>query len=242
MKFAALIHAPFETPAGITAWIAARGHDLELFHLYAGEPLPTADAYDALVLMGGPMNIYQYRDHPWLPAEVRFLEHALAAGMPTLGICLGAQLLADVAGARVVQNREREIGWYSVAFTLEARRRFPFLPPALRVLHWHGDTFALPQGALRLAVSEACGEQGFLLEGGRAMGLQFHIEIGPTESQHLLDHCTEDLKIPGRCVQSPKQILALGHKYAPAAEAVLNKLLDAFFGAAFADPTFVPKG
>ncbi|SDT98446.1 GMP synthase-Glutamine amidotransferase [Verrucomicrobium sp. GAS474] len=231
MKFAALIHAPFETPAGIAAWIAARGHELELVHLHAGAALPPEGAYDALVVMGGPMNIYQYRDYPWLAGEARFLGKALAAGTPTLGICLGAQLLADVAGARVVQNREREIGWHSVAFTDGARKRFPSLPPALKVLHWHGDTFGLPPGALRLAVSEACGEQGFLIEegGAKAMGLQFHLEIGPAEVGSLLDHCAGDLAVPGRYVQEADRLLAAGREHAPAAAAVLDGWLDAFF-------------
>ncbi len=154
--------------------------------------------------------------------------------MPTLGICLGAQLIADVAGARVVQNREQEIGWHSVAFTDGARKRFPFLPPALRVLHWHGDTFGLPPrfGALRLAVSEACEEQGFLLEdgGARALGLQFHLEIGPAEAETLLDNCHQDLAVPGRYVQSPDRLLAAGREHAPAASKVLDAWLDAFFG------------
>jgi len=231
MKFAALIHASFETPAGIATWIAAKGHSLDLIHLHAGAALPEPGTFDALVVMGGPMNIYQYRDYPWLAGEARFLEKAVAAGTPTLGICLGAQLLADVAGARVVQNREREIGWHSVAFTDGARKRFPLLPPALRVLHWHGDTFGLPPGALRLAVSEACGEQGFLLEekGARVLGLQFHLEIGPAEAEHLLDHCASDLAVPGRYVQSAERLLAAGREHAPAAARVLDAWLDAFF-------------
>ncbi|HEY8965515.1 MAG TPA: type 1 glutamine amidotransferase [Candidatus Methylacidiphilales bacterium] len=234
MKFAALIHAPFETPAGIASWIAARGHELELVPLHAGAALPAPGAHDALVVMGGPMNIYQYRDYPWLQGEARFLEKALAAGVPTVGICLGAQLIADVAGARVVQNREREIGWHSVAFTDGARKRFPFLPPALRVLHWHGDTFGLPKGALRLAVSEACEEQGYLIEeggakGAKALGLQFHLEIGPAEAETLLDNCHGDLATPGRYVQSPDRLLEAGKQHAPGAARVLDAWLDAFF-------------
>ena len=231
MKFAALIHAPFETPAGIASWIAARGHSLDLIPLFDGGVLPALEKFDALVVMGGPMNIYQYRDYPWLPGEARFLGQALAAGKPTLGICLGAQLLADVAGARVVQNREREIGWHPVAFTEGARKRFPFLPPALRVLHWHGDTFGLPPKAMRIAASEACGEQGFLIEEGavKALGLQFHLEIGPAEVGGLLDNCASDLAIPGRYVQSAERLLAAGREHAPEAAQVLEAWLDGFF-------------
>ena len=94
--------------------------------------------------MGGEMNIYQYRDWPWLKAESAFIKSALVEGKRVVGICLGAQLIVDSLGERVVQNPHIELGWLPVTWTAEARAACPILPGSSTVLHWHGDTFSLP--------------------------------------------------------------------------------------------------
>src|SRR4051812_36082961 len=117
MRIHSLEHQAAEGPGKIADWAAARGHSIARTALYADEALPALEAFDVLVVMGGGMNIYQYRDYPWLPMEKAFLRRAIYAGKPILGICLGAQLLADVLGGKVYQNPEKEIGWFPVAIT-----------------------------------------------------------------------------------------------------------------------------
>ena len=175
MRIHSLEHAPFEGPGRIAAWAAERGHTLSRTALYDGEVPPTLDAFDLLVIMGGPMSVHEHRTHPWLPMEKHFLKTALAARKPVLGICLGAQLLADVLGGKVFQNPVKEIGWFPVRM-LDRRAPFSAFPEMLTVMHWHGDTFTIPEGARRVAESDGCANQAFVF-GDRVVGLQFHIEL-----------------------------------------------------------------
>src|SRR5271170_2467499 len=128
MKICVLQHAAFEGPGEIAAWAARHDHAVSVHHLYRGDPLPGLKDFDLLVVMGGEMNIYQYRDWPWLKPESAFIKYALADEKKVVGICLGAQLIADVLGARVFQNAEHEIGWFPVTWTAEARAAFPDMP------------------------------------------------------------------------------------------------------------------
>lgn len=169
-------HISIEGPGFIANWARQREFSITTTHLYAGGILPPFAKVDFLVLMGGPMNIYQDRDHPWLREERAWIREYLATGKPAVGVCLGAQLLADALGGRVVQNPVVEIGWAPVHFSPEGRERFPFLPVSHEVIHWHGDTFELPAGAVRLGSSDGCVNQGFLYE-ERVLGLQFHPEM-----------------------------------------------------------------
>ena len=175
MKIHSLEHARFEGPGRIAAWAAERGHSLSRTALHDGEVPPPADAFDLLVVMGGPMSVHEHRDHPWLPREKHFLKTVIAARKPILGICLGAQLLADVLGGKVFQNSVKEIGWFPVRM-LDRAAPFEAFPERLTVMHWHGDTFTIPEGARRVAESEACANQAFV-HGDRVVGLQFHIEL-----------------------------------------------------------------
>jgi len=209
----------------IANWIDERGHAVSATHLYRGEALPLDDAFDFLLIMGGPMNIYEYRNHPWLPAEKRFIKRAIDSGKIVLGICLGAQLIADVLGARIYQNPTMEIGWFPVRFNA-ARHAIPamrnFHDP-LTVLHWHGDTFDLPPGVVHLATSEACANQAFAL-GNRVIGLQFHIEMDAPDVATFLDDMLPE-PVPGQ-IQSAAEMLA-GKSHLPAIHAALYAMLDA---------------
>jgi len=209
----------------IADWIEERGHTVSGTHLYRGEALPDDDAFDFLLIMGGPMNIYEYRNHPWLPAEKRFIKRAIDSGKIVLGICLGAQLVADVLGAKVYQNTTVEIGWFPVRFDA-ARQANPAMrdfPDELTVLHWHGDTFALPPGAVHLATSKACENQAFAL-GHRIIGLQFHIEMDLPDVAAFLDD-TLPGPVPEQ-IQSAAEMLA-GQRHLPAIHAALYAMLDA---------------
>lgn len=134
--------------------------------------------YDALVVLGGPMNVDEGDRHPHLRTEIELLQEATARDMPVLGICLGAQLLARALGAEVTRNPVKELGWHDIALTSEGLRDpvLSALPPTGRIFQWHGDTFGLPQGATLLASSPACAHQAFRW-GRHAYGLQFHLEV-----------------------------------------------------------------
>lgn len=183
MRIHSIEHAPFEGPGRIADWAAERGHSLARTALHEGEALPGLDAFDLLVILGGAMSIHEHREHPWLAVEKHFLKAVIAARRPVLGICLGAQLLADVLGGKVVQNPVKEIGWFPVRM-LERGAPFAAFPERLMVMHWHGDTFSIPEGARRVAESDGCANQAFVF-GDRTVGLQFHIELGQVGIEDL---------------------------------------------------------
>ncbi len=226
MKIHWFQHVPFEGPGEIGPWLRARGHGLTATRFYAGElPGPEAAACDWLVVMGGPMNIYQYRDHPWLRAEKRAIRARIDAGARVLGVCLGAQLIADVLGAKIYQNAEREIGWLPVRATAGGEKE-PLAFPAGEslVFHWHGDTFDLPAGAALLASSGGCANQAFAV-GARVLGLQFHLEMGPAEVARICEACGDELT-PGRHVQDAATILAHAPFAAAGTKHLLHRLLE----------------
>ena len=215
-------HALVEGAGKIRDWALAREHDFAATRVDLGELLPDPEGFDLLVIMGGGMNIYQYRDYPWLVGEKRLIRQAIDAGKAVLGVCLGAQMIADVLGGRVVQNPHKEIGWYPVRFV---HREPPFdaFPKEPVVFHWHGDTFELPAGARRAAESDACPNQGFIY-GDRVVGLQFHIEVTAVAARAFCEGADAEL-IPARFVQSRAEI----ERAAPELEAIdaaLYRLLD----------------
>lgn len=171
-------HEASEGPGCIEQWAVARGHQLTATRYYLDEPEPPLGGIDWLVVMGGSMNIYQEKEFPWLAREKRFIKQAIDNGKVVFGICLGAQLIADVLGGPVTRNAQSEIGWFPVEMTEAAKGSalFGFLPERLTVFHWHGDTFALPPRSVHLARSEGCENQAFIYD-GRVIGLQFHLEF-----------------------------------------------------------------
>jgi GMP synthase-like glutamine amidotransferase len=144
--------------------------------LHCGEALPDAGEIDAALSMGGPMTVYEEERYPFLRDETRFLQDAAARGLPVLGICLGAQMIAKAAGAPVTKNRVEEVGWKTVELTDEglADPLFRSLPAVLPVFQWHGDTFAIPAGGTLLATGTDCPNQALRVR--RSYGLQFHLE------------------------------------------------------------------
>lgn len=187
MEIHVLQHLDAEGPGLIGDWAAAQGHRLILHPLHRGATLPDPALVSHVVVLGGPMNIYEYEDYPWLVTEKQWLKAVIAQGGSLLGICLGAQLLADCLGAATSRNPVQEIGWFPLSLSRRAHSHpfFRHWPEQPLVLHWHGDTFAIPDGALLLGSSEACRHQGFLY-GDRIIGLQFHIEWPPATAEALL--------------------------------------------------------
>ncbi|WP_446941297.1 type 1 glutamine amidotransferase [Pseudomonas aeruginosa] len=178
MRALVLQHVPFEGSARIGDWIGRHCEHEHVCYLYADAHLPALDSFDLLVVMGGPMSVHDEAQYPWLVAEKRLIRAALDAGKKVLGICLGAQLLAQALGER--------------------------LPERLMAFHWHGETFDLPAGSVPLYGSAACANQGFIWN-EQAIGLQCHLESTAESIEALLDACPQDLQREG-AVQSAGRI------------------------------------
>lgn len=193
MRLHYLQHVAFEDAANIGTWAIQHGYAVSCTRLDLGELLPQQDAFDWLVVMGGPMNVDQHDAYPWLVREKEFIRAAIDRGAGVLGVCLGAQLIAEVLGGIVTRNRQKEIGWYPVRLTPEAAsgllRGFP---QQFTAMHWHGDTFSIPPGAVRLAGSAGCDNQAFRY-GNRVVGLQFHLDYSTASIETMIRYCGEEL-------------------------------------------------
>ncbi len=175
--------------------------------MYGGDALPWDTAADLLVIMGGPMGVADGDQYPWLKEEKAFLRQSIGSGRKVLGICLGAQLLAEALGAGVFRNPEKEIGWFPIQ-GVTGQPEHPvgaILASAGEVFHWHGDTFDLPKGSVRLAGSVGCRNQAFAL-GGRILGLQFHLETTPELVKALIGNCADELTA-GPFIQSADEMM-----------------------------------
>lgn len=215
-----LQHVPFEGPATIAGWARERGYRISTTPLYAGAPLPPLGDVDFLVVMGGPMNVDEEDRHPWLAPEKRFIERAVGAGKTVLGVCLGAQLIAAALGAGVYRNRHREIGWFPVELEPPG---LADLPASFEAFHWHGDTFDLPRGAVRVARSAGCENQAFV-HGDRVVALQFHLEVDRSAVDALLENCREELA-SGLYVQTAAEIRGDERRFAALNEK-MRRILD----------------
>lgn len=168
-----------EGPGFLREYLEKRNLSYEIVDLYGGQSLPAeVGQYGAVVVLGGPMNVYEETRYPYLAAEKAFIQSCIESQTPLLGICLGAQLLASVLGARVRKNEIPEIGWMDVELTPEGEKSLLFegIDTRFCVFQWHGDTFAIPSQGVCLARSILCAHQAFSYA-GRFFGVQFHLEI-----------------------------------------------------------------
>lgn len=210
MRVVCLTHVEYEGPAGIADWAELRGHDIQTIRLWESR-FPHPDSADFVVIMGGPMNIYEESRYPWLAQEKAFLRSVVDDGRTlVLGVCLGAQLVADALGGRVASAPQPEIGWYPVELTAEGRRLGVFdpLPDTFDALHWHGDRFEIPHGAINAASTRCCDNQAFVYDGGRVVALQFHLEADRASWSALCEAGAVELTRGGECVSSAEEMLA----------------------------------
>ena len=207
MRIHVLQHSSANTLGTIEEYAKIKNHQLESTRFYETKSPPELDSFDLLIIMGGPMGIYDYEENPWLRDEKAFIKQAIEAGKPVLGICLGAQLLADILGARVYENRQMEMGWFPVrAVGGENKPEFlEGLPDEITVFHWHSRTFDLPAGAIHLFESEGCKNQGFIYN-NRVLALQFHPEVNEERIKSLIERFG-DRMANGPFVQKKQEML-----------------------------------
>jgi GMP synthase (glutamine-hydrolysing) len=208
-------HVPFEGLGSMQVWAERAGLAPHVTRFFLNEPLPPLPEVTHLIVMGGPMGVHDHRPFPWLAQEKRFIRDVIDAGKSVLGVCLGAQLMADALGARVYKNPAPEIGWFPIQKSREAHSdaTAAFLPSSLEVFHWHGDTFDIPRGARCLAHSEACRHQGFYLN-RQIVGLQFHLETTPESMRALIENCSDEI-VDGPFIQSAAGMRAVKDRFAP---------------------------
>jgi GMP synthase (glutamine-hydrolysing) len=189
-------HEPFEGPGTLDEALA--GCELRLVRTFAGDPVPASLAEDGLVVLGGGMGVYEAERYPYLKDEMRLLHAAAGEGRPLLGICLGSQLLAAALGARVAKAPRKEIGWFEVELLPGASddALFAGAPASFAAFHWHGDAFALPDGAVPLAATALTPLQAFRA-GPRAWGIQFHLETDHQVFEAMLDSGAEEVRDAG---------------------------------------------
>jgi GMP synthase-like glutamine amidotransferase len=228
MRLHVLQHADHEGPGTIARWASDREHTLVVTRTDRASAFPSLESFDALLVLGGPMSVNDERGCPWLVAEKDLIRRAIAADKRLLGICLGGQLVAEALGGKVINAPQKEIGWFPIELTEEGKTHpfFAGLPSRCEVVHWHGETFSLPSGSVRLARSPACANQAFAWK-SRVLALQFHPELAPEQLELWIESGSDEL-VPGAFVQS-------GEGFRRAARLVelerhARRLLDNFLG------------
>jgi GMP synthase-like glutamine amidotransferase len=209
MKILLLQHDPLDGPGSLLEWAESRGDTVSYCLICQDAPLPPLDSFDLLVSLGGPMGAYEEEKHPWLATEKEYLKQALAAGKKILGLCLGCQLLADALGGKAFRHICKEFGWQPIEPLTTGIAWFGS-DGLFQAFQWHGDTYSLPPGAIQLARNDAAEQQAFLLEtpnGGKVLGLQFHLEWTEQMAREALAE-PGVAPPPSSSVQTPEEILS----------------------------------
>ena len=201
-------HVPFEGLGCIEKWIEEKGHTVNHTKFYEAEVLPAMTDFDWLIIMGGPMGVYDDATFTWLQQEKEFIKQAITADKTVIGICLGSQLIAAALGADVYKNTQKEIGWFDVALTAigKENKLLEGFDDQFKVFHWHGDTFDLPENAEHLLQTDVCKNQAFLYK-EKILGLQFHFEVTSETLAEMVKHGRDELTA-GNFIQSETEILS----------------------------------
>lgn len=209
-----LQHIHCETPGIIADCLQAAGIGIHFVRIFAGNPIPSnLDEPAGLVVMGGPMSVYEHERFPFLLQEQRLIEQALKNDKPVLGVCLGSQLLAATLGAEIKSGRQKEIGWHPVILTESAAADalWQQLPSTFTAYHWHGDVYDLPQSAVALAASELTPCQGFRYR-EKAYGFLFHMEVTEKIIKNMVKEFSAELDAQNI---TPASIVARAKDYLP---------------------------
>jgi GMP synthase (glutamine-hydrolysing) len=188
MRLHLLEHDPLDlSNTNMTQWAQEKGYPLTHTYVCNNEPLPSIDDFDWLMVMGGSPHAWEEDVNPWLAEEKTLIARTLESGKVIVGVCFGAQLLAEALGGKLFANSQKEIGWYEVTLTSEGQNSFLFshLPTRFVSFHWHSDHFSLPHGCTRLAYSEPTANQAYICQGRPVVGLQFHPEYTRDMVRHF---------------------------------------------------------
>jgi len=224
MNIHILQHAEWETIGQLDKWFSEKGLSYSTTHLYKGEKLPKTKI-DFLVIMGGPMGIFDDANYTWLKEERDLIKQTINSDAKVLGICLGSQFIADALGAKVYPGKEKEIGF----FDIKNKNNHPItkdLPQNFDVFHWHNDTFETPQNAINLFSSDLTENQGFIYD-DRVIALQFHLEVGKEEIKNFVKNGESELS-PSNYVQHKKNILNRNYDFDKSNSYLFN-ILDFIF-------------
>ncbi len=203
-------HDPIDfSPNNISIWAEKRGFEIDQTYVCNREELPALDDFDWLMVMGGSQHVWEEDKYPWLIIEKKFVADAIAHNKIILGICFGAQIIAQALGGNTFPNKHTEIGWLEVSLTPEGEKSFLFrgVPDRFLTFHWHSDHFSLPSGCTRLALSEPTENQAFICDGSPVVGLQFH----PEYTRDLIRYLTlkeGDEWVKGPFVSGKKAVLS----------------------------------
>ncbi|MGP5202050.1 type 1 glutamine amidotransferase [Psychrobacter aquimaris] len=240
LRIHALYHVDFEELSHIKQWADNRGHRITVTRFYENEPLPAQDSFDWLIVMGGPMSIHDESDFQWLADEKSFIQQSINDGKTVIGVCLGAQLIADSLGAKVAPSGIKEVGWLPIQLT-EQGLAHPLLADLPKneftVFHWHGDGFECPKGATPIATSHTWANQGFVYQtpkhkelGTWVLGWQCHFEVTNKSMVDMVSHgqtyIQEAMIDHPDSVQAADEILAIGDTYILDNNVWLSTMLD----------------
>ncbi len=220
MKIHWIQHVPFEGLGCIEPWLKEQKYKVTCTRLWAGDIFPDIGKVDGLIVMGGPMGVYDEAIHPWLAAEKAFIKEIIAQDKPVLGICLGAQLIAEVLGAKVSKNQQKEIGFFPLTGD------GAIFSKSFTAFHWHGDTFGIPDGAVHLASSAATANQAFIYK-DNVLALQFHLETTEESLLSLYENAQDEIA-DAPFIQTLEEM----HLHFPmlgSANALMNDLLKRLF-------------
>lgn len=229
MNFTILQHVPYETPGYILDWITSKGYYRQEVNFYNHPELPGVGKTENLIVMGGPMNIYDDEEYSWLPDERDFIKQCISTGKKILGICLGSQLIADALGAKVKKNEHSEIGWFKVRIDQKhlPEKYMDVFPDEFMTFHWHGDTFEVPINSKKFISSEATFNQAFISQ--NIAGFQFHPEMKPEGIKALIEHNENLFNEVLPFVQNPEEIIKSNGSF-ELNKSILFNFLDRFFG------------
>lgn len=220
MKVLIIQHVAFENPGYFLELFSDYGAEIQFLNQFEAESKKIPE-FDVLLVMGGPMNIYEEDLYPWLLEEKSIIKEAITKNKVVIGICLGAQLIADALGERTYRNKAREIGWFPVQKSNS--ELLNFLPEFATVFHWHGETFNLPKGGISFYRSDITENQAFLYD-NRVLALQFHLEMLTEGGRLLCENCGDELD-GTQYVMNPLQIEEGFKKYAYSNHRMLTNLL-----------------
>ncbi len=235
MKIHYLQHELTVPPGSLSEWAATRNISLSATEFYKENyNLPDPEDTDGLLILGGSMNIYQEGEFPFLKESKSLIRAFIDAGKKVFGICLGAQLISEVLGAKIHKNDHLEIGWWDVQ--VRNTGLFSDFPPLTTLFHWHGDIFDLPQGATLFASTGISSHQAYTV-GDNILAVQFHPEV----NEEILDLFLEKDKTCGECgdgpySQVPAEIRELSIEYLEENKKLFFSLLDNFFETAKGGP------